>query len=116
MTTTEIGRQAEDKALAYLSRAGLELVERNFSCSAGEIDLIMRDEETLCFIEVRYRLSPLHASGAESITRTKIRRLITTAEYYLTYAATRDYEGYRFDVVSMDNDIDWIQDAFTAEG
>jgi len=115
-TPTAIGRRAEDTALAWLEKQGLTLITRNFSCKAGEIDLVMRDGHVVCFVEVRYRSSTQHASGAESITRSKIRKLIRTAEVYLlTHPADEDTE-YRFDVVSIDEDIEWIRGAFTAEG
>lgn len=81
----------------------------------GEIDLVMRHDNTLVFVEVRLRSNPRHMSGAESITRRKIQRLIRTATYYLqTHPQTGNTE-YRFDVISMGAGVDWIKNAFTLD-
>ncbi len=122
-STRSIGAHAETAALEYLERQGLRLVTRNFACRTGEIDLIMRDGNTLCFVEVRFRRSTQHASGADSITAAKIRKLIRTAAVYLHTHSQTESE-YRFDVVSVgvpfdqpeEFSIDWITGAFTAEG
>lgn len=81
----------------------------------GEIDLIMREGATLVFVEVRLRQTRNYESGAESITRGKITRLLRTAEFYLMSHPVPDHMELRFDVVSMDSSIDWIKDAFTAD-
>ena len=122
-STRSIGALAETAALEHLEIQGLRLVTRNFACKAGEIDLIMRDGQTLCFIEVRFRRSLKHASGADSVTHAKIRKLIRTAAVYLQTHKQTESE-YRFDVVSVGPQpgepkefaIDWITGAFTAEG
>jgi len=115
-TTTSKGTAAEDAALGFLSENGLRLVERNFRCKMGEIDLIMADGRTLVFVEVRLRSNPNHVSGAESITRQKIKRLLRTAEYYLLKHPPASGIDFRFDVISMGLEIDWIRNAFTVDG
>ncbi|GAB3377467.1 hypothetical protein GCM10027317_20230 [Massilia agri] len=62
------GRQWEQAALLYLKRRGLTMVEENFRCKGGEIDLIMRDGDTLVFVEVRQRADRTHGGAAASIT------------------------------------------------
>ena len=62
------GDNAEDRALAYLLRQGLQLRTRNFRCKGGEIDLIMNERETLVFIEVRKRSSMRYGGAAASVT------------------------------------------------
>lgn len=119
-TTRSIGNHAEQAALDYLKRRGLKLVTRNYACRSGEIDLIMRDAGTLVFVEVRFRRSRDHASGAESVTRSKIRKLLRTAEVYLHTHQPSPDQSCRFDVVSVSMDpenysIDWITEAFTTE-
>lgn len=109
------GHQAEETALEHLSEQGLELLERNFRCKMGEIDLIMRHDDTLIFVEVRYRNDTTRGTGAESITRAKIRRIIKTAEYFLLVHPEYHDIDCRFDVVSLDDSIDWIQNAFTLD-
>lgn len=114
-TTTEVGHAAEGVALDYLRSHGLRLVERNFRCKMGEIDLVMSQGNTLVFVEVRLRNNRRHLSGAESITRGKMRRLIKTAQYYLMTHPTNDELEFRFDVISMGEQIDWIVEAFTLD-
>lgn len=112
---TSIGNAAEDAALAWLQEKGLTLVTRNFRCKMGEIDLVMLDANTLVFVEVRLRNNPRHMSGAESITRRKMIRLIRTATFYLqTHPQSSNIE-YRFDVLSMGAETDWIKNAFTLD-
>ncbi len=104
------GDAAEDAALAYLRRHGLELIERNFRCKGGEIDLVMRDGAGLVFIEVRARASRSHGGAAASITPAKQRRLIVAAQLFLQRYASPP--PCRFDVVSFDGeDVEWLRNA-----
>lgn len=107
------GRDWEQSALAYLKRHQLTLVEENFRCKAGEIDLIMRDGATLVFVEVRQRSGAGHGGAAASITPAKIRRLVRAAEVYLSRLAT--IPPCRFDVVAIDGDhVEWLQNVVEA--
>jgi putative endonuclease len=118
----EAGRAAEAAALAHLERAGLQLVVRNFRCKGGELDLVMLDETTLVFVEVRYRSSEQFGGAAASVTWRKQRRLANAAQYLLlTRQELRRYRA-RFDVVAISaaptrpsgvNKVDWIKNAFT---
>ncbi len=104
------GQLGEDAALAHLQRHGLQLVERNFRCKGGEIDLIMQDRHSLVFVEVRQRADLRHGGAAASITITKQRRLIIAAQVYLL--GLKKMPPCRFDVVAIDgNDLCWLQDA-----
>ncbi len=118
-TTREVGQDAERLAQGYLEQRGLELISRNYGCRRGEIDLIMRDGNFLVFIEVRYRKNTVYGSAAESVTRQKQRRLLTTAEYYLQNEKLYGDNSCRFDVITITGqynpDIEWIKDAFQAE-
>lgn len=92
----------------------MRLLERNFRSRGGEIDLIMRQGETLVFIEVRYRRSRDYGSPLETVTQTKQRRLIAAASHYLQ---RRNLDlPCRFDVVGISGSgqerIEWIRDAF----
>lgn len=107
----EAGREAEDRACALLRRRGLKLVTRNFRCRSGEIDLIMRDADTLVFVEVRLRRNPHFGAGADTVGTRKQARLIAAAQTYLQRSAST--APCRFDVVSVSaNGLDWIPDAF----
>lgn len=107
------GAAAEQAAADYLARQGLTLVERNFRCRLGEIDLIMRDGQTLVFVEVRQRASQQFGGAAASIDSRKQQKLVATAQLYL--AKSGKMPSCRFDAVLMQGQtIQWIRDAFGA--
>jgi putative endonuclease len=106
----EQGRAWEDMALAYLERRGLVLVEANFRCKLGEIDLILRDGATLVFVEVRQRAAGAPVSAAASIGPAKIGRIIRAAQVYLQRFSR--LPPCRIDVVAIDgDDIEWLTNA-----
>lgn len=108
------GAAAEQLAAAFLQRQGLKLVEANYRCRFGEIDLICNDQNTLVFVEVRLRGNETFGGAAASITAGKQRKLVLTARHYLQ--RLRAAPACRFDVVLLrglrDNDIEWIRNAF----
>lgn len=107
------GQAGEDAALAHLSRHGLTLVTRNFRCKAGEIDLIMREQGSLIFVEVRKRARGDYGGAAASITPAKQRRLLRTAQFFLLRYKT--LPACRFDVVAIDGErISWLKNAIEA--
>lgn len=118
----QLGRQAEDHALSVLQGEKYLLVERNFRCRGGEIDLIMTlgrtvERRELVFVEVRYRKQSDFGDGGESVDRHKQRRLRFAAETWLQKHHDFPFHYCRFDVVSVtgsppDFQLDWIQDAF----
>lgn len=106
---------AEKKALTFLLKQGLTLCHQNYYCRFGEIDLIMLDQDTLVFIEVRYRKNADFGGALASISQTKQRKIIKTAMHYLTQLPSEPY--CRFDAIAL-NDTDstplWVKDAFQA--
>ena len=124
VTTREQGEYTENLACKYLEKKGFKLIERNFHCRFGEIDLIMQHNNNLIFVEVRYRRSNNFGSGAESITSNKQSKLIKTASVYLQQHAKLAKNPTRFDVISISGPIettninnisfDWIENAFGA--
>jgi len=114
------GEQAEAACYRYLKSQGLKLITKNFSCRFGEIDIIMLEKKILVFIEVRYRKSAHFGSSAESVTNSKQRKIIHTAEHYLCNKVKTAIPACRFDVVaiypstSTQNSLqfDWIKHAF----
>ena len=107
------GRDWEGVALRHLQGQGLAPVETNFTCKSGEIDLIMRDGDTLVFVEVRQRADGRHGGAAASITPAKIRRLLRAAQFYLQRFPA--LPPCRFDVVAIDGEeINWIRNAIEA--
>lgn len=113
MNTKLIGKKAEDIACSFLIKNGLVLITRNYYCRHGEIDLIMQDSDTLVFVEVRYRQSNTYGSAAESVDQTKQRKLIFSANHYLTTYPTD--RPLRFDVVALspNQTPQWINNAFS---
>jgi putative endonuclease len=106
------GREAEDAALRFLERQGLKLLERNYSCRFGEIDLVMRDGPATVFVEVRLRASSAFGGARESITAAKRARLLAAARHYLSAHAR--HPECRFDAVLLNGDggLDWVRNAF----
>lgn len=105
---SDLGRRGEKLAARFLKRRGLKILARNYSCPAGEADLIGLDAstrreigaETIAIVEVKTRSSDLYADPESSVNWAKRRRLRKIADYYL---ATRHAENLnvRFDIVSL---------------
>jgi putative endonuclease len=121
-STTDLGRRGEDRALAYLEAHGLTLLERNYRCRAGEIDLILRDGTVLVLVEVRSRSRADFGSAAASIGRGKQRRFVTAAKHLLLTRPEFRRLRVRIDVVAIDPApqpggapvVTWIRNAFAA--
>src|SRR5260221_1396975 len=109
------GDRAEQIAAGYLQRKGLALIETHYRCRWGEIDLILRDLDTVVFTEVRLRRSKDFGGAAYSVDARKQARIIATARHYL---AGKKEAACRFDVVLLDRlespRVEWIRDAFSA--
>lgn len=111
------GNNAESLAHTYLLKRGLTAITRNYRCKCGEIDLVMRDADSLVFVEVRYRASQRFGTAAETIFPDKMQRLRRTAEYFLQRHPRHAKLYSRFDVIGITGalnapQIDWIKDAF----
>jgi putative endonuclease len=110
------GDRGEALAARFLQEQGLRIVEKNYRCRQGEIDLVCRDGSTLVFVEVRLRRSGGFGGAAESITAAKRRRLIQAARHYL--ARLGETPPCRFDAVLLKEldtaGIEWVRDAFSA--
>ncbi len=121
-TTTELGRRGEDRALAHLEAHGLSLLERNYRCRAGEIDLVLRDGEVLVLVEVRSRSRRDFGGAAASISRGKQRRFVLAAKHLMLTRPQYRPLRVRIDVVAIDPPaqagdapvVTWIRNAFAA--
>jgi putative endonuclease len=116
LTSKTSGAWGEDLALRYLLRRGYKLVERNYRKRRGEIDLIVRKEETLVFVEVKLRRSTGFGEPLEAVTARKQATIRSLAEQYLADNQP-DFDTLRFDVVGIlatpsGTRIDHIEDAF----
>jgi len=109
------GDQAERIAAGYLQRKGLALIETNYRCRWGEIDIVLRDRDTIVFTEVKLRRSRSFGGTAYSVAPRKQARIIAAARHYL---AGKKEMPCRFDVVLLERleppRIEWIRDAFSA--
>lgn len=111
------GIAAEGRAAKFLEQAGLRLVVRNYRSPLGEIDLIMQQEQTLVFVEVRFRGRADFGTPAETVDRRKQSRLRATAEHYLQRDQRASKRPCRFDIVAISpsnggDRLEWIRDAF----
>jgi len=115
------GMRFEKQARDYLGARGLRLLQSNYHCRFGEIDLIMRDADSVCFIEVRFRKSLAFGGAAASITAAKQRKIVKTALFYLSSNRSLLNQALRFDALLIQqqadgrHDFNWIQNAFYAE-
>lgn len=110
------GQAAEGLACDYLQRQGLQLLQRNFRCRRGELDLVMRQGDTTVFVEVRFRTPSAFADGIASVDRHKQARLLAAAQYYLQQHPDAARGPCRFDVVAVtptggENRVEWITNA-----
>jgi putative endonuclease len=111
------GAAAENRAAAFLERAGLSLIARNYRSPFGEIDLIMQQAETLVFVEVRFRARSDYGTPAETVDNRKQSRLRATAEHFLQSDRRASKRPCRFDIVavtaSAEGDrVEWLRNAF----
>ncbi len=116
--TTIIGRETESLANNFLLNQGLQWLCSNYRCYHGEIDLIMRHNQYLVFVEVRSRNSLNFGGAIASITPAKQKKLIKTAMHY--QITTKQWELYpcRFDLILLqgkNNQIEWLQNFILGE-
>jgi len=110
--TLATGASAEAAATRLLLARGYQIVERNFRCRAGELDLIARDRGVLVFVEVRSRADAEHGHAAEMVDAHKQRQVARVAEHYLAIRAPA-YDEVRFDVVAITGgEAELFQDAW----
>lgn len=117
-----LGQRGEEVARAFLEARGVRIAEANFSCPAGELDLVGREGATLLFIEVKSRASKVEVSPQYAVHRRKQRQIARAAQWYLATRRLTD-AACRFDVLAVTfrgagapPHVDWIRDAFPVEG
>ena len=79
MYTQKIGKFGEDEAATFLKKKGYKILERNFSCKRGEIDIIALDKNEIVFIEIKARISLKYGLPSEAVTRHKLKHIYKTA-------------------------------------
>lgn len=95
------GLYYETQAAVFLEKQGYQILERNFRCPAGEIDLIAKEGEYLCFVEVKYRSERETGTPEEAVDAKKQKRISRAALYYLMKQGLGDTTPCRFDVVGI---------------
>jgi putative endonuclease len=112
LTTIELGARNEAGAAAALEAAGYRVVERNFRCKAGELDIIARDGDILVFVEVRSRSDGAYGDAAFAVGPGKRQQVARIARAYLALRDP-DFDQSRFDVVAITGDrVEIFKDAF----
>lgn len=109
----KIGSSYEDLAARYLQSRGLRILERNYRCRTGEIDLIAKDGEYFVFVEVKFRTGPHTGDSFSSVNREKQRIISRTARHFLTFRIKSTEVPCRFDVIGIDGkEVRWVKNAF----
>jgi len=116
MQKKELGKKGEELALRFLKRRGYRIIERNYVCKMGEMDIIAREKDTLSFIEVKTRTSTTFGPPQLAVNSAKQRQLSKVALNFLKEKKLEDVKA-RFDVVAIllgpqGDEIELIKDAF----
>lgn len=109
----KLGKEYEDFAVKYLESRGFRILERNFRCRNGEVDIIARDGGTLVFAEVKYRSTERMGNPLETVNREKQRRICRSARYYMMIKHLPEDTPCRFDVIGiLGSELRHVRDAF----
>jgi putative endonuclease len=113
MNKRAVGTAYEKRVGAYLKTQGYEILEYNFRCRSGEIDIVARDGKYLVFVEVKYRRTSSSGNPLEAVDHRKQRTISRTALFYLLKHGYNDTTPCRFDVASvLGEEIEIIKNAF----
>jgi putative endonuclease len=111
--TGRVGRDAEERAVAQLRARGYTILERNFRCRRGELDVVARDRDQLVFVEVRSRADGRRGTALEAVSAAKQRQVARVAEAWLAAHPGAADRGCRFDVVGVTgSELVVVRDAF----
>lgn len=117
MNKRETGSKYENLAADLLQQKGFQILEKNFRCREGEIDLVAKEKEYLVFVEVKFRRNGKTGSAAAAVTYAKQKKICRSAEYYMMRKQLYGDTKARFDVVAIDGDrIRHIRNAFPYRG
>jgi putative endonuclease len=116
MDRRQTGKIGEDMATDFLKKSGYKVIERNYRCNIGEIDIIAVDKDVLAFVEVRTKKSSSFCQPQQTITSPKQKKLQKLALYFLAHKKIKNMDC-RFDVVAIDlskdrNGIELFKNAF----
>lgn len=111
------GQRGEEIACQALKQQGYRILDKNFTCRHGELDIVAEDNDVLCFVEVKARSSEDYGLPEEAVTHWKKRKLLNTAFIYIEKKKIKDRD-MRFDVISVDlrtRKARILKDAFEAD-
>jgi len=109
----ELGGRQEEKACRFLTEHGLTILERNYRVRPGEVDIIAREGDTVCFIEVKYRASRKYGGANYAISAKKQQTICKVAQWYITSHHLPENGFYRFDAVLINGDeIQYLRNAW----
>jgi len=116
MDKRSVGKAGEEFAAKYVTGLKMKVLERNFNCRVGEIDIIALDGDMVAFIEVKTRSGKTYGTAAEAVTPAKVKKLVKAAYEYIGRRGMGGY-NYRFDVAEVyvkntGYDINYIKNAF----
>ena len=115
MNKREVGSGKERIAAEYLQEQGYRILEMNYFCKAGEIDIIAEEDGYLCFIEVKYRSDAASGFPEDAVDIRKAKRITKSAMFYMNSEGLSGETPCRFDVVAiLGKDITLIKNAFDA--
>lgn len=115
MNTRNIGTFYEDAACGYLRREGITILERNFRCRQGEIDIIGREKNLVIFFEVKYRRSDIYGEALYAVPVKKQKKICRCADFYCMKHPW--ITQIRYDVIAItDTKVEWVQNAFSHIG
>ncbi len=117
MNNRKNGEYWESEAAKYLESKGMTIIERNYRCKIGEIDIIAKDKDVYVFVEVKYRRTQSVGYALEAVTPAKQKTIRKVAAFYMTVVLKSQYIPCRFDVIGFDTidnkiHISHICDAF----
>lgn len=96
----KIGKFGEDVAVKYLKQNGYKILDRNFNCKRGELDIVALQKKQIVFIEIKARTNIEYGLPKEAVTKKKLEHIYKTAEYYL-YTRNLEKEDTRIDVIEV---------------
>lgn len=117
MNKRSVGSSYEEMAVQYLQRQGLKILDRNFRCRLGEVDIIAKDQTYFVFVEVKYRKDSMNGNPADAVNYRKQQKICKVADFYrISHRLSAD-TPVRFDVVAiLGDEIMWHKNAFYYSG
>ncbi len=112
MNTRVIGSLQEELAISYLEENGFEILERNFKCKLGEIDVIAKKDNIIRFIEIKYRTGNIAGGAFYAINQRKLLKISKIAEFYIMIHNLND-SMFSIDALIIENkNITYLENVF----